>query len=78
MVMGGPGLSDYKSIFGEHQIGSFTCRHRGTYAACSASNFNTRDGFLTGRKYARMEVIGRAGAANSYSPSRNLFVMSFT
>jgi 2,4-dienoyl-CoA reductase (NADPH2) len=32
------------------------------YAACSVSNFNARDGSITDREYARMEVVARTGA----------------
>ena len=63
MVVNGPGLAKYTNIFSELQVGSFKCRNRVKYAACSVSNFNTRDGFITEREYARMEVIARTGAA---------------
>ena len=62
MVENGPGVAKYPNIFSPMRIGSFTCRNRVKYAACSVSNFNTRDGFITDREYARMEVIARTGA----------------
>src|SRR3989338_6079414 len=34
----------------------------GMKSSCSVSNFNTRDGSITDREYARMEVIARTGA----------------
>jgi 2,4-dienoyl-CoA reductase-like NADH-dependent reductase (Old Yellow Enzyme family)/thioredoxin reductase len=52
----------YAHIFEPIQMGSFLCRNRVKYAACSVSNFNTRDGHITDREYARMEVISRTGA----------------
>jgi len=63
MVVDGSGLIKYQNIFSELRIGSFTCRNRVKYAACSVSNFNTRDGSIADREYARMEVISRTGAA---------------
>jgi len=62
MVADGPGITKYSNIFSELQVGSFRCRNRVKYAACSVSNFNTRDGVITDREYARMEVIARTGA----------------
>ena len=62
MVLNGPGMGKYAHIFSKVQVGSFTCRNRVKYAACSVSNFNTREGFITDREYARMEVIARTGA----------------
>lgn len=62
MDLNGPGIAKYKNIFSEIQVGRFKCRNRVKYAACSVSNFNTRDGFITDREYARMEVIARTGA----------------
>ena len=58
----GPGVQKYPHIFEPMQVGSFTCSNRVKYAACSVSNFNTREGFITDREYARMEVIARTGA----------------
>src|SRR5512136_2126090 len=56
------GMVKYPNIFNETRVGAFTCRNCVKYAACSVSNFNTRDGFITDREYARMEVIARTGA----------------
>src|SRR3990170_2322816 len=58
----GPGVLRFPHLFSAVQVGSFTCRNRVKYAACSVSNFNTREGFITDREYARMEVIARTGA----------------
>ena len=60
--MNGPGVAKYANIFSPAQVGTFTCRNRVKYAACSVSNFNARDGFISDREYARMEVIARTGA----------------
>jgi 2,4-dienoyl-CoA reductase (NADPH2) len=63
MAVNGPGLAKHENIFSELQVGSFKCRNRVKYAACSVPNFNTRDGFITEREYARMDVIARTGVA---------------
>jgi 2,4-dienoyl-CoA reductase-like NADH-dependent reductase (Old Yellow Enzyme family)/thioredoxin reductase len=62
MVMNGPGIAKYANIFRTLQIRNFSCANRVKYAACSVSNFNTTDGFITDREYARMEVISQTGA----------------
>ena len=62
MAASEPGIAKYPNIFNQAQVGAFKCRNRVKYAACSVSNFNTRDGFITDREYARMEVIARTGA----------------
>ncbi|MBI2815312.1 MAG: FAD-dependent oxidoreductase [Acidobacteria bacterium] len=62
MTLQGPGVEKYANIFSKVKVGSFTCSNRVKYAACSVSNFNTRDGHITDREYARMEVISRTGA----------------
>jgi len=62
MEMNGPGIAKYSNIFSKVKVGSFTCTNRVKYAACSVSNFNTREGHITDREYARMEVIARTGA----------------
>lgn len=62
MVMEGPGVAKYSNIFSKIKVGSLTCPNRVKYAACSVSNFNTREGHITDREYARMEVIARTGA----------------
>ena len=61
-VMNGPGIARYPNIFSALKVGGAICRNRVKYAACSVSNFNTRDGSITDREYARMEVIARTGA----------------
>ena len=61
-VMNGPGIAGYPNIFSALKVGGAICRNRVKYAACSVSNFNTRDGSITDREYARMEVIARTGA----------------
>ena len=60
--MNGPGIAGYPNIFSALKVGGAICRNRVKYAACSVSNFNTRDGSITDREYARMEVIARTGA----------------
>jgi 2,4-dienoyl-CoA reductase-like NADH-dependent reductase (Old Yellow Enzyme family)/thioredoxin reductase len=57
------GSAKYAHIFEKLPMGSFVCKNRVKYAACSVSNFNTADGFITDREYARMEVIASTGAA---------------
>ncbi|MBI4443399.1 MAG: FAD-dependent oxidoreductase [Acidobacteria bacterium] len=63
MLATGPGTTKFPHIFSPVQVGNFTLANRVKYAACSVSNFNTRDGFLSDREYARMEVIAQTGAA---------------
>jgi len=53
----------FSHIFGEARIGKFTVRNRIKYAACCVSNFNTRDGFITEREFARDQVIAQTGAS---------------
>jgi 2,4-dienoyl-CoA reductase (NADPH2) len=60
--MNGAGMAKYANIFSLAQVGTFKCRNRVKYAACSVSNFNARDGCITDREYARMEVIAGTGA----------------
>lgn len=54
---------EFPHIFGEGKVGKFTVRNRIKYAACCVSNFNTRDGFVTEREFARDKVIAQTGAA---------------
>ncbi|MBI3108601.1 MAG: FAD-dependent oxidoreductase [Candidatus Rokubacteria bacterium] len=61
MDLSGPGIKKYGHLFEPFRIGTFTLRNRVKYAACSVSNFNTEDGFITDREYARMDVIARTG-----------------
>lgn len=49
----------FPNIFSKGKIGNRETKNRVKYAACSVSNFNTKDGFITDREYARMEVIVR-------------------
>jgi 2,4-dienoyl-CoA reductase (NADPH2) len=55
--------SPFPHIFEEGQVGTYKLHNRIKYAACCVSNFNTRDGFLTEREYARDQVIASTGAA---------------
>ncbi|MBI1959993.1 MAG: FAD-dependent oxidoreductase [Candidatus Rokubacteria bacterium] len=61
MDLSGPGIKKYGHLFEPFRVGTFTLRNRVKYAACSVSNFNTEDGFITDREYARMDVIARTG-----------------
>ena len=63
MDLTGPGLTRYPHLFRPIRVGKFVLRNRVKYAACSVSNFNTEDGFITDREYARMEGIARTGCA---------------
>ncbi len=56
-----PGEIKYAHLFEPIQVGKFKLRNRVKYAACSISNFNTLDGHITDREYARMEVIAQTG-----------------
>lgn len=56
-----PGEIKYAHLFEPMQVGKFRLRNRVKYAACSISNFNTLDGYITDREYARMEVIAKTG-----------------
>ncbi len=53
----------FPHIFSEGKVGKFKLQNRVKYAACCVSNFNTRDGFLTEREFARDEVIAQTGAS---------------
>ena len=53
----------FPHIFGKSQVGKFTVQNRVKYAACCVSNYNTRDGFLTEREFARDQVISQTGAS---------------
>jgi 2,4-dienoyl-CoA reductase (NADPH2) len=53
----------FPHVFGEGKVGKFTVRNRIKYAACCVSNFNSRDGFLTEREFARDQVIAQTGAS---------------
>jgi 2,4-dienoyl-CoA reductase (NADPH2) len=56
-----PGEVKYAHLLQPTQVGKFKLRNRVKYAACSISNFNTLDGHITDREYARMEVIAKTG-----------------
>ena len=53
----------FPHVFSEGKVGKFTLRNRIKYAACCVSNFNSRDGFLTEREFARDQVIAQTGAS---------------
>jgi len=61
MELSGQGIKTYGHLFEPFRVGKFSLRNRVKYAACSVSNFNTEDGFITDREYARMDVIARTG-----------------
>jgi 2,4-dienoyl-CoA reductase (NADPH2) len=56
-----PGFRRYRALFGPRRIGKLTVPNAIKYAACSVSNFNNRDGSITEREFARMEVVARTG-----------------
>ncbi|MFQ6015909.1 MAG: FAD-dependent oxidoreductase [Anaerolineae bacterium] len=58
-----PGEKKFPHMFSPGKLGKLEAKNRVKYAACSISNFNTRDGYLTEREYARMEVIAQTGAS---------------
>lgn len=55
--------SAFSHIFSQGRLGSFVVRNRIKYAACCVSNFNTQDGFVTEREFARDQVIASTGAS---------------
>jgi 2,4-dienoyl-CoA reductase (NADPH2) len=56
------GKQRFANLFSDGHMGQFKTKNKIKYAACSVSNFNTEDGFVTERELARMEVIARTGA----------------
>ncbi|MEK7447940.1 MAG: hypothetical protein AAB019_00485, partial [Planctomycetota bacterium] len=56
-------MTKFANIFKPNKLGKLTTHNCVKYAACSVSNFNTEDGFITDREMARMEVIAQTGAA---------------
>lgn len=56
-----PGELKLPHLFQPGQLGRFKTRNRIKYGACCVSNYNTRDGFITEREFARMRVIARTG-----------------
>lgn len=57
------GKTEFSHIFSQGKVGPFTVHNRIKYAACCVSNFNTRDGFITEREFARDRVIASTGAS---------------
>lgn len=57
-----PGVKTHPHLFAPTRIGSLTAKNAVKYAACSVSNFNTRDGKVSERELARMDVVARTGA----------------
>ena len=55
--------TEFPHIFGGAKLGKFSLQNRVKYAACCVSNFNTRDGFLSEREFARDQVIAQTGAS---------------
>ncbi|MDQ7784406.1 MAG: FAD-dependent oxidoreductase [Desulfomonilaceae bacterium] len=57
------GRQAFPNIFQEGYLGKFKTTNRCKYAACSVSNYNTWNGFVTERELYRDEVIAQTGAA---------------
>ena len=55
--------NEFPHVFSEAKVGKFKMHNRIKYAACCVSNFNTREGFLSEREFARDQVIASTGAA---------------
>ncbi|MFH0730286.1 MAG: FAD-dependent oxidoreductase [Pseudomonadota bacterium] len=53
----------FPHVFSEARVGKFKLHNRIKYAACCVSNFNTRDGVLSDREFARDQVIAATGAS---------------
>lgn len=62
MPVTGPGAAKFPHMFQPAKLGSLTAPNRVKYAACSVSNFNTPDGHITPREFARMDVVAATGA----------------
>ena len=58
-----PGERKFPHLFQEGRLGKFKTKNRVKYAACSISNFNTRDGFITDRELARMADVAKTGCS---------------
>ncbi|MBE7426262.1 MAG: FAD-dependent oxidoreductase [Ideonella sp.] len=56
-----PGETRLPHLFAPGRFGRFEVKNRVKYGACCVSNYNTRDGFVTEREIARMQVIARTG-----------------
>lgn len=52
----------FSHLFLPGKLGKLVTKNRVKYAACSISNFNTREGFVSERELGRMRVITRCGA----------------
>lgn len=53
----------FKKLLSHGKFGKLTTTNLVKYAACSVSNFNTREGFVSEREIARMEVISATGCS---------------
>ncbi|MFH1092383.1 MAG: NAD(P)-binding protein, partial [Pseudomonadota bacterium] len=56
------GKMRFANLFSQGKVGRFKTKNKIKYAACSVSNYNTTDGFVTDREFARSELIARTGA----------------
>ena len=56
------GRKKFPTLFQQAKLGGLTVPNRIKYAACSVSNFNNRDGTMTEREFARMQVVAATGA----------------
>jgi 2,4-dienoyl-CoA reductase (NADPH2) len=52
----------FSHLFLPGKLGKLVTKNRVKYAACSISNFNTREGFVSERELGRMRIISRCGA----------------
>lgn len=59
----GSGKKMFPHIFAPAKLGKFNLKNHVKWAACSISNMNTRDGFITERELARDKAIAETGAA---------------
>jgi 2,4-dienoyl-CoA reductase (NADPH2) len=57
------GRDNFPNLFKPGLIGRFQLNNRVKYAACSVSNYNSYDGFVSPRELSRDEVIAQTGAA---------------
>jgi 2,4-dienoyl-CoA reductase (NADPH2) len=56
------GKDYFPNIFKPGKIGRFIIPNRVKHAACSISNYNSPQGFITDREFYRDQVIGKTGA----------------
>ena len=54
-------IKRFHNLLCKGKIGNKVTKNRVKHAACSVPNFNTIDGFITDREFARMEVICKTG-----------------